>query len=120
MDLSATQEIPDLEVTDIRRRRDGLFLICSHGETALSLTERQMKIVLAVCSEDSGDEIRSGLRDIVFRRPRMKLKHPAKKIYRMCQASEIDPYRVGDAIRIKPDALDDIKQPAARRVAKWV
>ena len=49
-----------------------------------------------------------------------RLKVSEKKIYRMCQAGEIDHYRVGDAIRIKPDALDDIKQPAARRVAKWV
>jgi excisionase family DNA binding protein len=49
-----------------------------------------------------------------------RLNVSTKKIYRMCQAGEIDHYRVGDAIRIKPDALDDIKQPAARRVAKWV
>jgi excisionase family DNA binding protein len=49
-----------------------------------------------------------------------RLKVSEKKIYRMCQAGEIDHYHVGDAIRIKPDALDDIKQPAARRVAKWV
>jgi hypothetical protein len=83
MDLSATQEIPDLEVTNIRRRKDGLFLVDSNGETVLSLTERQMTIVLAVVS--GGNEIRSGLRDIVFHRPRMKFKNAArqggKKVY---------------------------------------
>ena len=80
MDASITQEIPSLKITNIRRRRDGRFLIESNGEVVMSLTERQMAMVLAVANEKCGDEVRSGLRDVVFHnRARMKLKHPARR-----------------------------------------
>ena len=70
----------DLDISGIRRRRDGHFLIInSAGEIVLSLTERQMKIILAVCSEESKDEIRAGLGDIVFKRTKMKLKTPVRR-----------------------------------------
>ena len=46
----------------------------------MSLTERQMAMLLAVANEKCGDGVRSGLRDVVFHsRARMKLKHPARR-----------------------------------------
>ena len=80
MHQSTTQEQPTFDVSNIRRRRDGHFLIIGQAdEIVLSLTERQMKIVLAVCGEESKDEIRAGLGDIVFKRTKVKLRTPVRR-----------------------------------------
>lgn len=76
MDLLSTREIPNLEVTDIRRRKDGIYLIYSNDKVALFLSARQMRIVVAAANARFGYLTRSELHRVVYPdRPRMQLSH---------------------------------------------
>jgi hypothetical protein len=76
MDLLGTQEIPDLEVSDVRRRKDGIYLIFSNDKVALFLSKREMRIVLAATKSRFGYLTRRELHAVVYPgRPRMPLSH---------------------------------------------
>ena len=70
-------DIPDLEVTGIRKRSDGLFIIYSRAQIAMSLSLRHMKIVLAAANAEYGHLNRRELHAVVFPdQPRRQLKYP--------------------------------------------
>ena len=75
--LGNEYDIPDLAVTGIRKRSDGVFIIYSNAQIAMSLSLRQMKIVLAAANTEYGHLNRRELRAVVFPdQARRQLKHP--------------------------------------------
>jgi hypothetical protein len=76
MDLLSTQELHVLEVSDIRRRKDGIYLIFSNDKVALFLSGRQMRIVVAAANARFGYLTRSELHRVVYPdRPGTQLSH---------------------------------------------
>jgi hypothetical protein len=70
-------DIPDLAVTGIRKRSDGVFIIYSNAQIAMSLSLRQMKIVVAAANAEHGHLNRRELHAVVFPdQARRQLRHP--------------------------------------------
>ena len=68
-------DIPDLEVTGIRRRTDGLYVISSRGQVAMTLSERQMTIVRAAANAQYGHLMKRELHALAYPdQPRMQLR----------------------------------------------
>ena len=75
--LGNEYDIPDLAVTGIRKRSDGVFIIYSNAQIAMSLSPRQMKIVLAAANAEYGHLNQRELHRVVFpAQPLRKLRYP--------------------------------------------